>query len=224
MKEPIHPLSKRNVLSMLGADLTIGTLVGWAANLIQVLTFQNGVLILSAIVAGTFLLITAQFMIYYRSSTAYIKHKLQESSTEKEVLQQRLNRLVNEFRLRSAVNPRPFMVEAYVNTRRFQVFNTQISVIHITHRIIEIDRGRADGIAYGMLFAVYLKGQIDCIANCQVDRIEETKAWLSLSDKPNLSNHTKPEDLILHPIIPIDLQEGEKQIGEILLIAKGLSE
>lgn len=223
MRDKSHPLSLQNILAFIGANITLGSLLGWAANFIQIITFTNGLIIFSIIFVFSSMVMGIRTYNYHVSRLRNLESQLEDEKKKSEELQKRLDRLVIEFRLRSAVNPRPSVVSAFINTKKLLKSNFHITATDITPKLIIIDKGEEHGLTYGMFFALYIKGSNDSVETCQIDHVEPKTAWISHSGKL-IQKHANPDNLTIQPILPSDLQEAEREIGEILLIAEGFKE
>ncbi len=222
MSDRSHPFSIRNILSFVGANLTLGVLLGWVANIIQVLTVRNGLIILGALIGVSSIVFIIQLFNYQYRTIAHYKQKLDAEKARSADLQNRLDKLVIEFRSRSAVNPRPTVVNALVCTKRLERVSLTFQITDITPKLIVIDKGELHGLTYGMFFAVYKMDSNQCLEVCSVDRVENSVSWLAHSGA-NISGHTAKTELVIRLIYPPDIQDSEREIAEILLIAEGVA-
>lgn len=222
MDNKLNPLSTRYILSFIGANLTLGALLGWVANIIQILTFKNGVIILGVLIGISSIAFSIQLFVY---QAAKIKQHTNEIKLEKEHsadLQNRLDKLVIEFRSRSAVNPRPTVVNALVCTKKLERVALTFQVIDITPKLIVIDKGELHGLTYGMCFAIYMRDGNQCLEVCSIDRVESSVSWLAHSGA-NISGQSTKNNLVVRLVYPQDIQDSEREIAEILMIAEGVA-
>jgi hypothetical protein len=220
MNEKPHPLSKRNLLSFVGASLTLGVLLGWVANIIQILTVKNGAIILVALLGISGAVLAIQVYNYQYTTIENYRQELATEKAHSADLQKRLDRLVIEFRSRSAVNPRPIIVNAVVCTKRLERVPLTFQVVDITPKLIVIDKGEIHGITYGMAFAVYTLNTNQYLELCTVDHVDNSVCWLSHSGT-NISAQTTKHDISIRLVYPPDVLDAEREIAEILLIAEG---
>lgn len=220
MKKNNHPLSTRNILSFVGANLSLGALLGWVANLIQVLTFSNGLWIFLILLIFSSVVFGIQLYNYQLATINDLTQKLSDETKKRENLQERLDKLVVEFRSRSSVNPRPSVVNAFVCTKKFHKKPCEIHVTDITPKLLVVDKGEIDGLTYGMSFAIYKLGSTDCIDVCVVDRVEKTYSWL-LHSGNQINSLISSEELVVQLLSP-EIDDSERDIAEILLIAEGI--
>jgi hypothetical protein len=220
MNDKPHPLSKRNLLSFVGANLTLGVLLSWAANIIQILSVKNGLIIIATLLGVSGVVLAIQIYNYQYTTIENYKQQLVAEKARSTDLQNRLDRLVIEFRSRSAVNPRPIVVNAVVCTKRLERVPLAFQVIDITPKLIVIDKGEIHGITYGMAFAIYTLNTNQHLEVCIVDHVDNSVCWLSHSGT-NISAQMNKNDISIRLVYPPDVQDAEREIAEILLIAEG---
>lgn len=223
MKNTTHPLSLRSLLSFLGIDFTLGALLSWAANAVQILTVQNGLIIFSTIFATSLVILTVRVIRYQKATIDDINSRLASMSNQNANLQRRLHLVIEEIRSRSAVNPRPMAVNAWISTSAFQRSSVQVQAVEIRPNIIVLDKGMNDGLAGGMYFAVHRRNDGHRLEICPIEFVEREYAWLSHSGN-NIPTSASPRDLTLQPVTPPNLTETEKELGQIILLAQGFGE
>lgn len=235
MDKPTPPLTKRNALGFFGFNLTFGGLLSWLANLIQVLTVKNGLFILLGLASISICIYVALYILYLCKLVKFVEvsrdqletaftSQLQQAKNLSEELQNRLDKLVIEFRSRSSQNTRPIVLNALMCTKRIELSDEPLSIgiKDVTKKLIVIDKGEAHGLSYGMAFALHKSGQKNCVEVCGVDRIESHSAWLSHSGS-TLSRTTDPSDIDLRLVYPQGILESERELAEMLLMAEGYS-
>ena len=235
MDRPVSPLTRQTVIGFLGFNLTFGGLLGWIANLIQVLTVKNGLLILFGLSVISVSIFVFVFIKYLHAAINYIENekKFLEAESERQLeiantlardLQGRLDKLLIEFRSRSSLNPHPIKLNALVCTKRLELAEKPLvfGVKDITRKLIVIDKGAVHGLTYGMAFAIHKMGQNSCLEVCGVDRIESHSSWLSHSGTA-VSLGTDPEELDVRLVYPQEVQDSERELAELLLMAEGYS-
>ncbi|MFX0138572.1 MAG: hypothetical protein ACFFDN_33320 [Candidatus Hodarchaeota archaeon] len=217
------PLSRKNIFAYLGIDITLGALLSIAANIIQVLTLKNGVIIFSSIFVSSIIILIIRLISYQKSSISKLNIYLDEIKLENDKLKSRLRTLITEIRSRSAINPKPMIVNAWVNTKKFQQIGTQVKALSIKNNIVVLNKGQIDGLCVGMCFAIFIKNNNTCLETGTIEYVEEDRSWLKHTGE-NINSNTSCDDLILHCTDPIEIHETEKELGEYILLIEGFKE
>lgn len=242
--KPNHPLAEFSIATYAGANLTFAGLLGWAANIIQVWTVKNGLIIIASLAVISSIAHVVHWFLYLRRLSNYYKFEgeniaqrlggeLETSKTQANLdlaeerargneLESRLEKLIIEFRSRSHINPRPTKLNAYVCTRKIKMATESLifGIKGVTRQLIIIDKGENHGLSYGMEFAIHKAGEGACIGFANIELIESDTAWLAHGGLIE-GDAILPDELDLRLVYPQDITDAEKEMARILLIGDG---
>jgi hypothetical protein len=222
MDKTPNPFSYRNLLALLGANLGFSTLLGLAANFIQVLSFANGIWIIATILMSTVIYFCGQLYRYYNATFKKCHEELCNEKQRRAELQRRLDLIVREVRSRSTVNPRPLELNAYICYEKLKREPMDIGVLYISERLIVIDKGKDDGLDLGVSFTVSLRGQNQPLEVCFIDRVDAESSWLAYNVSSTHPSY-EADDLKIQLAAPSGITEAELEIANLLLIAEGFA-
>ncbi len=213
-----RPFSLRRILTFLGINLTLGSLISLAANVIQLLTVTNGIVIFTSVFVISLLYFIRQVIIFQKGQQNLIS-KIQDNQQE---LQERLQRISMALKTRLLDgNPRPDVVVAWVSVKKLLAANISLQIREITDDSIILAIGGKDGLVSRIPCKIARKGGNTHLEESVIDWVDpDSHQSIIKHSGSNLHTGDNPVEYSIELIFP-PVTPTEKFIGNIMLLTEG---
>lgn len=220
MTESTHrqsPLSLHRVMAFLGINLTLGSLLSAVANIAQILTVTNGIVIFSSVFAVSAIYLIRQVWLFQQGQ----RKEITNLQNQNQVLKMRLERISVALKTRMDGNPRPDAVIAWVSVKKFFAASSSIQIKEISDDILILDKGGRDGLVSRLSCKIAKKGTTTHIEESEIDWVDpDSHQSIMRHSGANIQNGDNPAEYSVELIVP-SITLTERIIGNILLISEG---